>query len=163
MDAVEVVLLVQELKPLHVPGDMAGIRHDFEVFHGGDEPLLLLLEIPRVRERQAFARLLQDLQREFRGRFALGMKMPLQGNRRLRLRLRTRWTVVQDHTSSHRKSCSYRWNRLDELSSGCHRSLQHIWSVNAAVRGLQSLPDAPTGRHEPSSRKGEALSGSVRN
>ena len=43
MDAVEFILLVQKLKSLHVPGDMAGFRHDFEVFHGGDQPLLILL------------------------------------------------------------------------------------------------------------------------
>jgi hypothetical protein len=44
MNAVEVLLLLQELEPLHVPGDMAGIRHDLECLHGSDEALLLLLE-----------------------------------------------------------------------------------------------------------------------
>ena len=52
MDAVEFVLLVEELEPLHVPGDVAGIGHDLQVLHRGDQALLLLLEIPRVGERQ---------------------------------------------------------------------------------------------------------------
>ena len=77
VNAVEVVLLVQKLKPLHVPGDMARVRHDLEVFHGRDEAALLLVEIPRVGERQAGAGLLEHVQRIFRWRFSLGMKMPL--------------------------------------------------------------------------------------
>ena len=52
MNAVEFVLLLQKLEPLHVPGDMAGVRHDLEVFHGSNKPLLLLLEISLVGERQ---------------------------------------------------------------------------------------------------------------
>ncbi len=125
MDAVEIILLVQKLKPLHVPGDMAGIRHDLEVFHGGDKPLLILLEIPRVREWQAFARLLEDLQREFRRRFALGMEMPLQWRRRLRLRLRVCRTIVQDHLPSDRKGRSDCGKRLHEFAACRHRRL-HI-------------------------------------
>ena len=124
MNAVEVILLVQKLKALHVPRDMAGIRHDFEVFHRGDEPLLLLLQIPRVRERQAFARLLEDFQREFRRSLALGMKMARQGRRRLRLRLRACRAVVQDDMSGYRKGGSNGRKRLNKFASCRHRPLQ---------------------------------------
>ncbi len=51
VDAVELVLLIQELEALHVPRYMAGIGHDLEVFHRSDEALLLLLDIPRIGER----------------------------------------------------------------------------------------------------------------
>ena len=37
MNAVEFVLRFQKLKPLHVPGDMASVRHDLEIFHGSNE------------------------------------------------------------------------------------------------------------------------------
>ena len=62
MNAVEIVLLVEELKPLHVPGDVARVRHDLEVRHGSDQPLLLLLEILGIAERQLVARLLEHIQ-----------------------------------------------------------------------------------------------------
>src|SRR6516225_7992552 len=45
MNAVEVVLLVQKLESLHVPSDMACVRHDLEVGHGSDKPPFLFLEI----------------------------------------------------------------------------------------------------------------------
>ena len=51
MDAVEVVLLVQELEALHVPGHMTGIRLDLQLLHRGDEPLLLLVQVSRIAER----------------------------------------------------------------------------------------------------------------
>ena len=57
---------------------MASIRHDFEIFHGSNETLLLLLEISLVGERQRRLSLLEHILREFRGRFALGMEVPLQ-------------------------------------------------------------------------------------
>ena len=62
---------------------------------GAISPFLYSSKSLRVREWQAFARLLEDLQREFRGRFAPGMEMPLQWRRRLRLRLRVCRTIVQ--------------------------------------------------------------------
>lgn len=34
MDAVEVRLLFQKLKPLHVPGDVASVRLNLEILHG---------------------------------------------------------------------------------------------------------------------------------
>ena len=52
MDAVEFLFLVQESKPLHIPSDVSGVRRDLEILHGGNEPFLLLLKIPRVCERQ---------------------------------------------------------------------------------------------------------------
>ena len=76
MDAVELVLLIEELEALHVPGDMAGIRHDLEVRHGCDQAPLLLLEVPLVGERQGRLGLLQQLDRESRRRLALGVEMP---------------------------------------------------------------------------------------
>ena len=79
MNAVEFVLRIQKLKPLHVPGDMAGVRHDLEILHRSNEALLLLLEISLVGERQRRLCLLEHVQREFRWCFALGMKMSLQG------------------------------------------------------------------------------------
>ena len=64
MDAVEFVLLIQELEPLHVPGDMAGIGHDLQVLHRSDEALLLLLEVPLVGKWQGRLGFVQNLQRE---------------------------------------------------------------------------------------------------
>ena len=64
MDAVEFDVFVQKLKPLHVPSDMAGIRHDLEILHGSDEPLLLLLEIPLIGEWQSSLGLPKCVQRE---------------------------------------------------------------------------------------------------
>ena len=64
MDAVEVLSRIQKLKALHVPGDMASVSHDLEIFHRSNEPLPLLLEISFVGERQSLLRLFQYLQRE---------------------------------------------------------------------------------------------------
>jgi hypothetical protein len=52
-------------KPLHVPGDASGVRHDLEILHRSDQPLLLLVEISCVAERQAGPRLLERIQGEF--------------------------------------------------------------------------------------------------
>ena len=81
VNAVEVFLFFQELKPLHVPGDVAGVGLDLEILHRSDEALLLLLEISLVGERQRGLGLLEHLEREFRGCFALGMEMSFQGGR----------------------------------------------------------------------------------
>ena len=72
MNAVELVLLIEELKPLHVPGDMAGIRHDLQVRHRGDQAPLLLVEVPRVGERQAVAACLSASSVNFDGALPLG-------------------------------------------------------------------------------------------
>ena len=69
MNAVEFVLLVQKRKPLHVPGDMAGVCHDLEIFHGSNEPPPLLLEISLVGKRQRRVSLAEHIQRELRRRF----------------------------------------------------------------------------------------------
>jgi hypothetical protein len=104
MNAVEIVLLVEELKPLHVPSDMACVRHDLEVGHGSDKPLLLFLEIFCVAERQAGARLLKDIQSVFRGRLALWMEMTRQGSRRS---LSLRGTVVEHQTAANCECCTH--------------------------------------------------------
>ena len=54
VNAVELVLLVQELETLHVPGGVAGVGRYLQLRHGGDKPLLLLVEVAGVGERQAF-------------------------------------------------------------------------------------------------------------
>ncbi len=117
MNAVEVVLLVQKLKPLHVPRDMARVRHDLEVFHRSDEAALLLVEISLVGERQSGARLLEHIERIFRWRFALGMEMSLQRIGRLRLRLRVCGAVIQHQMSGDGEGCSDRGKGLDEFAS----------------------------------------------
>ena len=38
MNAIEFVLGIQKLEPLHVPSDMAGISHDLEIFIGAISP-----------------------------------------------------------------------------------------------------------------------------
>ena len=65
MNAVEFLLRVQKLEPLHVPGDMASIRHDLEIFHRSNQSLLLLLEISFIGERQRGLGLLEHVQRKF--------------------------------------------------------------------------------------------------
>jgi hypothetical protein len=51
MDDVNIVLPGEELKPLHVPGDMAGISHDLEIFHRGNQTPRMLLKISFIGER----------------------------------------------------------------------------------------------------------------
>ena len=74
MDAVELLLLVEELEALHVPGDVAGVGHDHHVGHRGDEPALVLVEVAGVGERQSRPRLQQRLERELEGALPLGWK-----------------------------------------------------------------------------------------
>ena len=119
MDAVEFVLLVEELEPLHVPGDMAGVGHDLEVFHRSNQTLLLLLEISLVGERQRRLRLFQDLQREFRRGLALGMEMASQG---------TLWSCVclafqRKPMMAYCKGRTCGRKGLNKLSSRRHRHL----------------------------------------
>ena len=64
VDAVEFILLVDELVLLHIPGDMAGIRHDLEILHRGDQALLIFVEIPGIGERQGCPCLLEYFDRE---------------------------------------------------------------------------------------------------
>ena len=116
MDAVEFVLRIQKLKPLHVPGDMASVSHDLEIFHGSNKSLLLLLEISLVGERQRRLRLFQDLQREFRRGLALGMEMALQ---RVNL-LSARRANIQDQMIGQGESGCRSRNGNHELPSGCH-------------------------------------------
>jgi hypothetical protein len=105
MDTVEIVLLVQKLKPLHVPGDVAGVGHDLKVRHRSDKPLLLLLEISCVAKWQAGARFPELIQSKFRGCFPLGMKMPSQRNGRF---LSVHGTVLQRQAPADRKRCPHR-------------------------------------------------------
>ena len=78
MNTVEVVLLVQELEPLHVPGNVAGISHDLEVFHRSDKPPSVLIKIPGVGKRQTGAGLLKHIDRVLRGSLALWMEVSVQ-------------------------------------------------------------------------------------
>jgi hypothetical protein len=64
VDAVEFVLAVQKLEPLHVPSDMACVSHDLEVFHGSDKAFCVLLEISLVAERQRTLSLIENFQSE---------------------------------------------------------------------------------------------------
>ena len=113
MDAVEVVLLMQELKPFHVPSDVAGVGPDLQVLHGSDKPPSVLIEVPRVGKRQAGACLLEHIEGVLRGRFALGMEMSLQG----RSWLRVRSACIQDQMIGYSESGSRSRKGLDELSS----------------------------------------------
>ena len=74
------VLLVEELEALHVPGDVAGVGHDLQLRHRGDEALLLLLEVPGVGEGQSRLRLPEHLEGELRRRLALRVEMPGRGS-----------------------------------------------------------------------------------
>ena len=78
VNAVEVVLLLQELEPLHVPGDVAGVGLDLHLLHRGDEAPLLLLEVPLVSERQRALGLGEYLLGELRRGLALGVEVSLQ-------------------------------------------------------------------------------------
>ena len=117
MNAVEFFLLFQKLKPLHVPGDMAGVRHDLEILHRSNEALLLLLEISLVGKRQRGLGLLEHIEREPRRRFALGMEMSFQGGRCLSACR----ALIQDQMTRDGEGGSHRRKRLHELSSGGHR------------------------------------------
>ena len=64
MDAVEFVLAVQKLEPIHVPGDMACVSHDLEILHGSDEAFCMLLKISLIAERQRGLSLIENFQSE---------------------------------------------------------------------------------------------------
>ena len=113
MDAVEVVLLMQELKPLHVPSDVAGVGPDLQVLHGSDKPPSVLLDVPRVGKRQAGACLLEYIEGVLRWRFALGMEMSLQRDGWLSVR----GALIEDQMAGHGESGSRGRKGLDELSS----------------------------------------------
>jgi hypothetical protein len=49
--AIELILLVDEVEGIHVPGDMARVGHDLALLHRRDEALLVLVEIAGVVER----------------------------------------------------------------------------------------------------------------
>jgi hypothetical protein len=115
VDAVEVLLLLQELKPLHVPGHVAGVRLDLEVLHRGDEAFFLLLEVLPVGERQPGLGLLEYLPREFRGRFPLGMEVPFRRG----CPLSACGTFTEEHVTRHGE----RREGLHELASGRHHRL----------------------------------------
>jgi len=55
VNAVEVLAVHQEVVPPHVPGDVAGIRHDLGVIRLGYESSVLFLEVPFVIKGQSFA------------------------------------------------------------------------------------------------------------
>jgi hypothetical protein len=79
VNAVEFILFVQELKTLHVPGDVSGVRHDLEIVHRSNESSLLLLEIPLVGERQAAACLFSTSSVYLDGALPLGWRCPRNG------------------------------------------------------------------------------------
>ena len=76
VDAVESLAPVQELEPLHVPGDVAVVGHDLGILGRRDEAFLLLLEVPLVGERQRGPRLPEHFLREARWRLALRIEVP---------------------------------------------------------------------------------------
>ena len=78
VNAVEVVLLLQKLEPLHVPSNVASVGLDLHLLHRGDEAPLLLLEVALVSERQRALRLGEYLLGELRRGLALWMEMSLQ-------------------------------------------------------------------------------------
>ena len=145
MNAVKLFLLVQKLKPLHVPGDVASVRHDLEFLHRSNEALLLLLEISLVGKRQRRFGLLEDIEREPRRRFAFGMEMPLQWDRRLS----SCRALIQDQMTRDGEGGSHRRKGLHELSSGGHRFVLILKRLIYHRAPLQRLP-LPDKAHEVS-------------
>ena len=117
MDAVEVPVLVEELETLHVPGDVAGVGHDLEVRHRGDEAALQLIEVALIGERECPLRLLQHLQREPRRSLSLGVEVSLERRRGI---LRASGAFPEQSTTADRKGGPNGWNGLHELSTSCH-------------------------------------------
>ena len=115
MDGVKLVLLVQELKPRHVPDDVAGFGLDREFLERGNEPLPLLIEVAGVGERQGLPRLPEHRLGEFGRWLALGMEVTRGrgdgGGRRRR-------GIAIEHVGGHGEGR----NALHELASGRHRS-----------------------------------------
>ena len=117
MDGIELLLLIDELELLHVPDDIALVGLDLQIFHRGDEALLLFLEISPVAERQGRFGLAEHLLGELRGGLTLGVEVPLGGaapaaEGRIGL---------QQQMSGHGKG----GKGLNKLSSGCcHDNLQ---------------------------------------
>ena len=134
MNAVEVLLLVEELEPLHVPGDVAGVGHDLQFLHRSDQPLLLLLEIPCVGERQAAARLPSTSSVYFEGALPLGWKCPAKGAATL---LGPRGTVIQHQMTTDSERCAHCRKCLHKLSPGCHRRLL----CSTIFRRIEEVPD----------------------
>ncbi len=86
MNALEILALQQPRIAAHVPGDVAGVGHDFGVGRLGDEAFLGLVEIPLVLEGQSSGDALAQFDGVNRRLFALGVEMFLTRVRRLRLR-----------------------------------------------------------------------------
>ena len=122
MDAVEVILLVEELEPLHVPCDMTRIRLDLQFLHWGNEPLLLFVEVAGIAEGKGRFGLLQDVQRERRRRLALGMEVTGERSRR-RCSCRT---ALQEEAASNGECCTRGRNGPKELAPGRHHILLRI-------------------------------------
>src|SRR5215472_3271938 len=132
MNGVKFLFLIQELKALHVPGNMAGVRHDLEIFHGSKKPLFLLVEVSRVGERQVSPGLLEHFNCESRLRLAHGMEMPLQGVDLLSMRR----AGIQVQMAGYGESCSHRGNRLNEGASG-----RHLWVPQLILPPGGAWPD----------------------
>ena len=81
MDTGKILALHEPVVALHVPGHVAGIRHDLLVRRRRDEALLLLRKVPLVGEGQRGPRLLQDLLRVLGRGLALWVEvLCLRGN-----------------------------------------------------------------------------------
>ena len=91
---------VEELEPLHVPGDVAGVGHDLQSVMGAMRPCLLL-EV-RFRRRAARPCLLEHFQSELRGRLALGMEVARQ---RVDL-LGARWCRLEEQVAASAKAAA---------------------------------------------------------
>ena len=61
VNAVEPLILKEELVAVHVPGYVASIAHDFPRLGSRNKTLLLLVKIPGIGERQGGARRFQYL------------------------------------------------------------------------------------------------------
>jgi len=115
MHGVEFILLVEKLKPRHVPDDVAGVGLDREVWHRGDQTPALLVEVAGVGERQGLLRLQQHRLGELRWRLALRMEMTCgrgdsgRGGRR---------GVALEHRGRHGEG----GQALHELTTGRHET-----------------------------------------
>ena len=133
MDAVEVLLLVEELIAFHVPRVVAGVGLDLEVLHRCDEPLVALVKVATILERQFRSCLSKNLERVRRRWFALWVEVPLW---------RDLWCCVASsfngEVATDTKSGTGNGNRLQKLSSCGHVYLYVGAAGREGVAGRQA-------------------------
>jgi hypothetical protein len=79
MNAVEIALLVEELKSLHVPGDAPGIRHDLGSGMEAIRPFVCSSKSLVSSNGRSTLACLNAFKVNFEGAFPLGWKRPAKG------------------------------------------------------------------------------------